>query len=200
MALRLKDKQNIVTDVAKLAKNAVSVIIADYRGLTVAEMTNLRAKARKLDVYLRVVRNTLAHRAFENTDFACLQDVLDGPICLAFSMGEPSSAARLLHEFAKEHENLEVKALSIAGQLLGPEQLEAIAKLPNYGQAIAMLMGVLQTAIGKFVSTLTEPYAKLARTIAAVGQTRGSAGRTQGSAGRTRGSAGQTQGSARTKL
>ena len=175
MALKLKDKQDIVANVAKVAVDAVSVIAADYRGLTVAEMTDLRAKARESDVYLRVVRNTLARRALENTDFSCLQDVLEGPLCLAFSMNDPSSAAQLLNKFAKEHENLEVKALSIAGQLLGPEQLETVAKLPNYGQAVAMLMGVLQTAIGKFVGTLAEPYAKLARMIAAVGQTQGSA-------------------------
>jgi len=189
VALKLKEKQDIVTHVAEMAKNAVSVIAADYRGLTVAEMTNLRAKARKSGVYLRVVRNTLACRAFENTGFSCLQDILKGPVCLVFSMDEPSSAAQLLSEFAKEHENLKVKALSIAGQLLEPEQLVMIAKLPNYGQAIAMLMGVLQSAIGKLVNTLVEPYAKLTRTIAAIGQTQGSVGQTQGSVGQTQGSA-----------
>jgi large subunit ribosomal protein L10 len=173
VALKLNDKKNIVADVAKVAADAVSVIAADYRGLTVAEMTDLRAKARESGVYLRVIRNTLARRALENTNFSCLQDILEGPLFLAFSMNDPGSAAQLLNKFAKEHENLKIKALSIVGQLLGPDQLEVIAKLPNYKQAVAMLMGILHTVIGRFVGTLAEPYAKLARIIAAVGQTHG---------------------------
>jgi large subunit ribosomal protein L10 len=175
MALKLNDKKNIVANVAKVAGDAMSVIAADYRGLTVTEMTDLRAKARESGVYLRVIRNTLARRALENTNFSCLQDILEGPLCLAFSMSEPSSAAQLLSKFVKDHENLKVKALSIGGQLLGPDQLEVIAKLPNHKQAIAMLLGILQAVISRFINTLVEPYAKMARAIAAVGQTQGSA-------------------------
>lgn len=175
MALKLNDKKNIVADVAKIAADAMSVIAADYRGLTVTEMTDLRAKARESGVYLRVVRNTLARRALEKTNFSCLQDILEGPLCLAFSMSEPNSAAQLLNKFVKDHENLKVKAISIAGQLLRPDQLEVISKLPNHKQAIAMLMGILQAVVSRFIGTLVEPYAKLARAIAVVGQTQGSA-------------------------
>lgn len=170
MALRLKDKQAIVADVADVASNALSVVAANYCGLTVAEMTDLRAKARASGVYLRVVRNTLARRAVENTDFSCLQEILIGPLCLAFSLNDPGAAARLLRDFAKEHENLEVKALSIGGKLLTAEYLKTIAELPTHEQAIAMLMGIMQASIGKFVRTLAEPYAKLVRTFAAVGK------------------------------
>ena len=170
MALRIKDKQAIVADVADIANNALSVVAADYRGLTVAEMTDLRAKARESGVYLRVVRNTLARRAVENTDFSCLQEILVGPLCLAFSLNEPGAAARLLSDFIKDHESLEVKALAIEGKLLTPEHLKAIAELPTYEQGIAILMGVMQASIAKLVRTLAEPYAKMVRTFSAVGE------------------------------
>lgn len=168
MALKLKDKQEIVANVADVAANAVSVVAANYRGLTVAEMTELRAKARKSGVSLRVVRNTLARRAVENTNFSCLQEALVGPLFLAFSLNDPGAAARLLRNFAKEHEKLEITALAIGGKLLTPEHLAAIAELPTYDQAIAMLMGVMCAPISKFVRTLAEPYAKLTRTFAAI--------------------------------
>ena len=177
MALKLKDKQAIVADVADVASNALSVVAANYRGLTVAEMTDLRAKARASGVYLRVVRNTLARRAVENTDFFCLQEILIGPLCLAFSLNDPGAAARLLRDFAEEHENLEVKALAIGGKLLTPEHLKAIAELPTHEQAIAMLMGVMQAPISKFVRTLAEPYAKMVRTFSAVQNVRAGSSR-----------------------
>jgi large subunit ribosomal protein L10 len=170
VALKLKDKQAIVADVADVANNALSVVAANFSGLTVAEMTDLRAKARESGVYLRVVRNTLARRAVENTDFSCLQEILIGPLCLAFSLNDPGTAARLLRDFAKEHEKLEVKALSIGGKLLTPEFLQTIAELPTHEQAIAMLMGIMQASIGKLVHTMAEPYAKIVRTFAAVGE------------------------------
>jgi large subunit ribosomal protein L10 len=170
VALRLKDKQEIVADVADVATNALSVVAANYRGLTVAEMTDLRAKARESGVLLRVIRNTLARRAIENTDFSCLQEILVGPLCLAFSLNDPGAAARLLRDFAEEHENLEIKALAIGGKLLTPEHLKAIAELPTHEQAIAMLLGVMQSSISKLVRTLAEPYSKMVRTFSAVGK------------------------------
>jgi large subunit ribosomal protein L10 len=168
VALRLEDKKAIVAEVAEVAANALSVVAADYRGLPVANMTKLRADARKAGVYMRVVRNTLARRALEGTEFACMQDVLVGPLLLAFSQHEPGSAARLIRDFVKTNEKFEVKALAIGGKLLDAKQLEAVAKLPTKDEAIATLMSVLNAPITKFVRTLAEPHAKLVRTIAAV--------------------------------
>lgn len=168
MALRLEDKKAIIAEVAEVATNALSVVAADYRGLPVANMTKLRADARKAGVYMRVVRNTLARRAFEGTEFACMSDVLVGPLLLAFSQHEPGAAAKLVRDFIKTNEKLKVKALAIGGKLLDAKQLDAVAKLPNKEEAIATLMAVMNAPITKFVRTLAEPHAKLVRTIAAV--------------------------------
>jgi large subunit ribosomal protein L10 len=168
VALRLEDKKAIIAEVAEVATNALSVVAADYRGLPVANMTKLRADARKAGVYMRVVRNTLARRAFEGTEFACMSDVLVGPLLLAFSQHEPGAAAKLVRDFIKTNEKLKVKALAIGGKLLDAKQLDAVAKLPNKEEAIATLMAVMNAPITKFVRTLAEPHAKLVRTIAAV--------------------------------
>ena len=169
MALNLEQKKAIVAEVAEQAVNATSAIAADYRGLTVSEMNELRAKARDGGVYLRVVRNTLASRALEGTEFACLQEALTGPLVLFFSMEEPGAAARLLRDFAKEHEKLKVRALALGGQLLSGSELEMVAKLPSRDEAIAMLMSVMKAPITQFVRTLAEPHTKFVRTLAAVG-------------------------------
>ena len=117
MALRLEQKQQIVAEVNEVAASALSAVIADYRGLTVAEMTQMRVKARESGVYLRVVRNTLAKRALEGTEYECLNDAFVGPTLLAFSQEEPGAAARLIKEYAKDYAELEVKALSNVGNL-----------------------------------------------------------------------------------
>jgi len=168
MALKLDDKKAIVAEVAEVAAKAVSAVTADYRGLTVAEMTDLRAKARKNGVYLRVVRNTLAKRALKDTNFACLEETLSGPVFLAFSSEDPGAAARLLKNATQSYEKLTVKALSLDGKLLSPKDLDAVSKLPTRNEAIANLMAVMQAPISQFVRTLAEPYAKLVRTFAAV--------------------------------
>lgn len=170
MTLKLNDKKEIVADVEKVALSAVSALVADYRGLTVAEMTELRAKARDAGVYLRVVRNTLARRALENTSFTCLNEELVGPVFLALSLNEPGAAARLLRNFIKDHEKIKVKALALGGKLFTALQLDAIADLPSRDQAISMLMSVMLAPITKFVRTVAEPYAKLTRTFAALGE------------------------------
>ena len=168
MTLTLAAKKALVEEVTEVASKAVSAVVADYRGLSVNQMTKLRAEARKLGVYLRVVPNTLTRRAFDETDFACLNDVMVGPLFIAMSMKTPSDAARLLKDFAKEHERLEVKALSVSGQLLSSDQLSAVASLPTKDEAISKLMYVMQAPIEKFVRTIKEPHAKLVRTLAAV--------------------------------
>lgn len=168
MTLTLAAKKAVVQEVATVASKAISAVVADYRGLTVNQMTQLRAHARKSGVYLRVVPNTLTRRAFEKTDFACLSDALVGPLFIALSMDSPGDAARLLKEYSKTYEKLEVKALSVGGKLYGPLHLDAVASLPTRDEAIAKLMYVMKAPIEKFVRTLAEPHAKLVRTIAAV--------------------------------
>ena len=168
MGLNLETKKAVVAEVAAIASQAHSAVAAEYRGLTVAEMTKLRGVARQEKVYLRVVRNTLAGRALAGTNFECMRDGLRGPLILAFSREEPSAAARVIQGFGKEHPELTVKMGSIGGKLLPPEGVDALAKMPTKEQAIAMLMGVLQAPISKFARTLAEPTAKLVRTVAAV--------------------------------
>lgn len=175
MALKLEDKKTIVNEVAEIAKYASSLVAAEYSGLTVKQLTNLRKNARESGVYMRVVRNTLARRALEGTQFSCMQPKLVGPLLLAFSKEEPSAAARLLKQFVKENEKLKVKALAIENQLLPPEGLEQLASLPTRDEGIALLMSVMQAPIAKFVRTLAEPHAKLVRTIAAIRDSKQSA-------------------------
>ncbi|MEK6730996.1 MAG: 50S ribosomal protein L10 [Pseudomonadota bacterium] len=168
MPLTLEQKKQIVTEVAEVASSALSATVADYRGLTVAEMNELRAKARVANVYLRIVRNTLARRALEGTEFACLQKMLTGSLLIAFSKTEPSASARLIRDFVEEHEKLQVKALAINGEMFSASHLNAIAKLPTRHEALALLLSVMQAPISKFVRTLAEPCAKFVRTVAAV--------------------------------
>lgn len=168
MTLSLKDKQAVVAQVADVANKAISIVAADYRGLTVGEMTELRAKSRAAGVHLQVVRNTLSKRALTGTEFECMNDALVGPLFLAFSLEAPSDAARLLRDFSKEHDKLEVKAISLSGKLMDASSLEAVASLPTKDEAISKLMYVMKAPVEKFVRTFAEPHAKLVRTIAAV--------------------------------
>lgn len=168
MTLKLEDKQTIVAEVNGVATKAFAVVTAEYRGLTVEQMTRLRAQARSAGVYLRIVRNTLARRALENTAFESLRETLVGPLLLAFSLHEPAAAARLLRDFAKEYEKLIVKALVFEGMLLGAKDLNTLANLPTRDEAIAKLMGVMKAPIAMLVRTIAEPPAKLARTFAAL--------------------------------
>jgi len=168
VVLRIEDKKAIVAEVAEVATKALSAVAAEYRGLTVGELTELRKNARGAGVYLRVVRNTLAKRAIAETEFACMQEILVGPLLLAFSQEDPGAAARIIRDFAKGHEKLVVKGLAISGKLLPAKQLSALADLPTRDQALSQLLGVMTAPITKFVRTLAEPHAKLVRTIAAI--------------------------------
>ena len=170
MALKLDDKKVVVTEVAAIAAQAHSAVAAEYRGLTVYQLTNLRRQAREAGVYIRIIKNTLARKAVEGTDFACMQDGLVGPLILAFSMEDPGAAARVISAFAKEKENdkLVVKLVAVGGKLYGASELERLSKLPTRDQAIGILMGTMKAPIEKFVRTLAEPHAKLARTVAAI--------------------------------
>jgi len=155
MALRLEDKQAIVAEVNEAAQTALSAVVADSRGVTVGAMTELRAKARANNVYLRVVRNTLARRAVEGTDFACLTETFTGPTILAFSNEHPGAAARLLKDFAKANEKFEIKGLAFEGEFIDAAQVDRLATLPTYEEAIAKLMATIkEAAAGKLVRTL----------------------------------------------
>jgi large subunit ribosomal protein L10 len=168
VALKLEQKQAIVAEVNQAAGKALSAVVADYRGLTVSEMTELRAKARSSGVYLKVIRNTLAKRAMEGTDYECLKTALVGPTLVAFSQQDPGAAARLLKEYSKTFVRLEVKAVSIGGVLFGADQLDRVATLPTRDEALSLLMAVMQAPIAKLARTLIEVPSKLVRTIAAV--------------------------------
>lgn len=172
MPLNLEDKRAIVASVNEVATQALSAVVADYRGLTVEEMTKLRNQARETSVYLRVVRNTLARRALAGTEYECLSESMVGPTVLAFSQTDLAAAARLIKDFAKEHEALEVKALSVGGQLYGASDIDVLAKLPTKDEAISMLMSVMQAPVAKFVRTLNEVPGKFVRTVAAVKDSR----------------------------
>ena len=169
MALRLEDKKRFVKEVNAVAGDSITAVAAEYRGLSVADMTALRKEARSAGVYLRVVKNTLARRAVEGTDFECMKDLLNGPILLAFAKDDPGAAARVIKNFAKEHEALKAVSLSAGGELLPATDLARLAELPTLDQARAILLGVMIAPVTKLVRTLSEPSAMLARTLSARG-------------------------------
>ena len=167
MALRLEDKRALVAEVNAVAAEAQSAIAAEYRGLSVEQMTEFRAKARSAGVYVRIVKNTLARRAVKGTEFECMRDILTGPLLLAFSSDEPGAAARVIKEFAKENEKLITMAVAMGGQLYPAADLERLASLPTLEQARAMLLCLFQEPATKLVRTINEPAASLARVLGA---------------------------------
>ena len=168
MALRLEDKKVVVAEVNAVAAKALSVVGAENRGLTVTQMTDLRAKARKQGVYLRVVKNTLARKAVAGTPFECIGPALKGPIVLAFSNDDPGAAARIVKAFAKDNDKLVTMLISLGGLLLKPADIDRVASMPTRAQALSQLLGVMKAPIAKFVGTLATPNSKLVRTLAAV--------------------------------
>ena len=169
MALSIEQKKAVVAEVSEVAKTALAAVAAEYRGLTVEEMTDLRVKARESGVYLKVVKNTLVHRAVEGTEFECMQESLTGPLLLAFSMEDPGAAARLVKDYVKLNDKLITKLVAVGGEVYPASELDRLSSLPTYDQAIAILMGVMKAPVEKFVRTLAEPHTKLVRTFAAVG-------------------------------
>ena len=152
MALNLDDKKAIVAEVQEAAQGALSAVVADARGVTVTDMTALRKEARENGVWLKVVRNTLARRAVEGTDYECLNDVFVGPTLIAFSNEHPGAGARILRDFAKENDKLELKSAAFEGDVV---DVSMLASLPTYDEAIAKLMSVMkEAAAGKLVRTI----------------------------------------------
>ena len=176
MPLNLDDKKALVAEVSAVAATAQSLVAAEYRGLTVTQMTSLRAKARASGVYMRVVKNTLARKAVAGTAFENISPVLKGPLVLAFSKDDPGAAARVIKAFAKDNDKLVATAVSLGGQLLPGKDLDRVASLPTRDQALAMLMGVMKAPIQKLAGTLSAAPSKLVRTLAAVRDAQQAAG------------------------
>jgi len=172
MTLRLEDKQALVTEVQAVARIAHSVVAAEYRGLTVTQISGLRAKARQSGVYMRVVKNTLARRAVAGTPYECIADRLKGPLILAFSKDDPGAAARVVKDFAKVNDKLVPTLVSLGGRVFAATELDRVANLPTKAQALSMLLGMLKAPISKLVRTLAEPHTMLVRTVAAVKATK----------------------------
>lgn len=155
MPLNLQDKKAIVAEVSEVTKGALSAVVADSCGVTVNQMTELRKAGRQAGVYMRVVRNTLLRRAVEGTQFECLKDAFVGPTLIAYSMEHPGAAARLFKDFAKTNANFEVKAAAFEGELISGANIDRLALLPTYDEAIARLMATMkEAAAGKLVRTL----------------------------------------------
>jgi large subunit ribosomal protein L10 len=167
MSLTLEEKKAVVAEVSEKISGAQAAMLAEYRGLTVEQMTKLRRKAHEEQVYLRVVKNTLARRAVAGTDFACLQDQMIGPLAFAIST-DPVAVAKILSDFAKDNEQLKIKAGAMGGKLITAAEIDALAKLPGREQLLAMLLGTMQAPVQKFVQTLNEVPAKFVRALAAV--------------------------------
>ena len=168
MPLNLEDKKALVTEVSAIAAGAQSMVAAEYRGLSVGQMTELRAKARAQGVYLRIVKNTLARKALAGTSFEQVGPRLKGPLVLAFSKDDPGAAARVVKAFAKDNEKLVATLVSLGGQVLPGTEVDKVASLPTREQALSQFLAVLKAPIEKLVRTLAAPQTKLVRTIAAI--------------------------------
>ena len=176
MSLNLEQKKAVVAEVHEVALHAQSLVAAEYRGLSVPQLTNLRDKARKSGVHMQIIKNTLARKAVSGTSFECISPQLKGPLILAFSKDDPGAAARVIKAFSKDNDKLVTTLVSIGGQVLPAKAIDQVASLPTREQALATLLGVLKAPIEKFVRTLAEPHAKLVRTVAAIRDQKEAAG------------------------
>ena len=166
--MSLAQKKAVVEEVAEVARSAHSAVAAEYRGLTVTEMTTLRESAKRSGVYLRVGRNPLARRAVEGTDFECIRDRLAGPLVLAFSRDEPGAAARVVRDYAKGNDKLIVSFVAFDGKAMDAPVIEELASLPTREEALARLMSVLLAPVTKLARTVAEPHAGLVRVVDAM--------------------------------
>jgi large subunit ribosomal protein L10 len=167
LSLNLEQKQAVVAEVAKQVAGAKAIVMAENRGMPVADMTQLRAKARASGIYFRVVKNTLVRRAVADTPYAPLADKMVGP--LAYGMGpDPVAVAKVLSDFAKGHEKLVITGGAMPGQVMSAKEITALATLPSREELLAKLVGTMQAPIAKFVRTLNEVPSKFVRALAAV--------------------------------
>jgi len=154
MVLKLENKEKIVKEINEIALCAISAGIADYRGITADEMTVIRNKARENGVYLRVIRNTLASRAVENTKFSCIQNYIKGSVFWIFSKDDPSMVARLMKDTIRDYEKVKILALALDGKLIPLTQIDAVAALPNRDGALASLMLMMLTPIIQLMNNM----------------------------------------------
>jgi large subunit ribosomal protein L10 len=167
LSLNLEQKQAVVAEVAKEVAGAKAIVMAENRGMAVADMTKLRAKARASGVYFRVVKNTLVRRAVADTPYATLADRMVGP--LAYGMGpDPVAVAKVLSDFAKGHDKFVITGGAMPGQMMSAKEITALATLPSRDELLAKLLGTMQAPIVKFVRTLNEVPSKFVRGLAAV--------------------------------
>lgn len=167
MSLNLEQKKNVVDQLSAVLAESQAAALAEYRGLTVAQMTALRRKARDSQIYVRVIKNNLARRAVQGSEFECLSDKFVGPLALAAG-ADPVALAKVLTGFAKDNEHLRVTAAAMGGQLVSASELTTLAMLPSREQLLAMLVSTMQAPIRTFVQLLNEIPSKFARTLAAV--------------------------------
>ena len=168
MPLRIKKKKAVVEELNSMASSSVSAAIAEYKGLNVAEITELRTKARESGVYLKVVKNSLSKQALTGTDFECLTQALQGPIMIALSADDLASPARLFKDFGKDYEHLKTVGLAIDGDAYPSSDLDRIARLPTRDEAYSIIAGLMKAPIEKALRTLNEVPIKLARLILAI--------------------------------
>ena len=162
MSLNLEQKQAVVAEVAKQVAGAQAIVMAENRGMAVADMTQLRAKARASGVYFRVVKNTLVRRAVADTPFAALADKMVGP--LAYGIGtDPVAVAKVLNDFAKGNEKFVITGGAMPGQVMSAKEISALAALPSREELIAKLLGTMQAPIAKLVRTMNEVPGKFVR-------------------------------------
>ena len=167
MSLNIEGKKEVVAEVSERLKKAQSIVLAEYRGLPVEDITVLRSRARASGVYLRVLKNTLARRAVQGTPFEKLADQMVGPLAYGIS-DDPVAAAKVLHAYARENDKLVIKGGAIPGQLMNAKEVGQLATMPSREELIARLMGTMQAPIAKLVQTLNEVPGKFVRTLAAV--------------------------------
>ena len=171
MGLSLEQKQAMVSEVSAKLKGAQAVIVAEYRGLDVGRVTQLRSKARKSGLYLRVLKNTLARRAVKGTPFEKLAEKMVGPLMYGIAQ-DPVAGAKVIAEFAKEHEQFVIKAGAMPNTVMSVQDIKALATLPSREELLAKLLGTMQAPMVKLVRTMNEVPGRFVRTLAAVHEAR----------------------------
>ena len=166
MSLNIEGKKEVVAEVSERLKKAQAVVLAEYRGLPVEDITILRSQARASGVYLRVLKNTLARRAVQGTPFEKLADQMVGPLAYGIS-DDPVAAAKVLHAYAKGNEKLVIKGGAMPGQVMSAKEIGQLATMPSREELLAKLLGTMQAPVAKFVQTLNEVPSKFVRTLAA---------------------------------
>lgn len=166
MSLDLQKKQAVVAEVAKVVAGAQAIVLAENRGMAVADMTKLRANARASGVYFKVMKNTLVRRAVADTPYAVLAEQMTGP--LAYGIGnDPVAVAKVISDFAKGNEKFVIRAGAMPGKMMSSKDVVALASLPSRDELLSKLMGTMQAPIAKFVRTLNEVPSRFVRTLAA---------------------------------